>query len=180
MESMIEIRDVSMRFRMANDRINSIKEFKKTEQVFIFASVPFFDVGGGQRSAQLARIFNAMGKTVHYIYGFHCSEKDAPDMVYITNDDRVDILAKPLANGDVALLFQNLSQEKKEGDFSITKEEIIKSIGENMVDVDKMRNAASFAVKDLWTGEEKVVDGGKFVVSELEACDNVTLRISVK
>jgi len=27
MESMIEIRDVSMRFRMANDRINSLKEF---------------------------------------------------------------------------------------------------------------------------------------------------------
>lgn len=107
-------------------------------------------------------------------------EKDAPDMVYITNDDRVDILAKPLANGDVALLFQNLSQEKKEGDFSITMEEIIKSIGENMVDVDKMRNAASFAVKDLWTGEEKVVDGGKFAVSELEACDNVALRISAK
>ena len=49
-----------------------------------------------------------------------------------------------------------------------------------MVDVDKMRNAASFAVKDLWTGEEKVVDGGKFAVSELEACDNVALRISVK
>ena len=59
---------------------NEKEVFKKTEQVFIFASVPFFDVGGGQRSAQLARIFNAMGKTVHYIYGFHCSEKDAPDM----------------------------------------------------------------------------------------------------
>ena len=27
METMIEVRDVSMRFRMANDRISSIKEY---------------------------------------------------------------------------------------------------------------------------------------------------------
>ena len=27
METMIEVKDVSMRFRMANDRINSIKEY---------------------------------------------------------------------------------------------------------------------------------------------------------
>lgn len=50
-------------------------EVKNTQRVFIFASVPFYDVGGGQRSAQLARTFNSMGKQVYYIYAFPCSEK---------------------------------------------------------------------------------------------------------
>ncbi len=49
-------------------------------QIFIFASVPYYDVGGGQRSAQLAKTFSNMGYAVHYIYGFPCSEKDIPDI----------------------------------------------------------------------------------------------------
>lgn len=59
---------------------NEIEIQKTYGQVFIFASVPYFDVGGGQRSAQLAKTFNNMGYAVYYIYGFPCSEKDIPDM----------------------------------------------------------------------------------------------------
>ena len=55
---------------------NEIK--KETKNVFIFATVPYFDVGGGQRSAQLAKIFNRMGFNVHYIYAFKSSEKNVP------------------------------------------------------------------------------------------------------
>lgn len=54
------------------------KDISKT--VVIFASVPFYDVGGGQRSAQLAKTFNELGYIVHYIYGFECSEENVPDM----------------------------------------------------------------------------------------------------
>lgn len=53
---------------------------KEMPTVIIFASVPFYDVGGGQRSAQIAKTFNSLGYQVHYIYGFECSEKDIPDM----------------------------------------------------------------------------------------------------
>jgi len=41
---------------------------KNKRQIFIFAAVPFYDVGGGQRSAQLARTFARLGFAVHYIY----------------------------------------------------------------------------------------------------------------
>lgn len=47
---------------------------KTGRQIFIFASVPYYDVGGGQRSAQMARTFNDMGFRVYYIYGFESSE----------------------------------------------------------------------------------------------------------
>lgn len=59
------------------------KDINKT--VIIFASVPFYDVGGGQRSAQLAKTFNELGYIVHYIYGFECSEENVPDMYIPTS-----------------------------------------------------------------------------------------------
>lgn len=62
---------------------NSIQEelpeyihLKQTPEIIIFASVPFYDIGGGQRSAQVTRTFNALGWQVYYIYGFPCTEKN--------------------------------------------------------------------------------------------------------
>lgn len=61
---------------------------KHTNRVVIFAAVPFFDVGGGQRSAQLARTYNAMGYRVSYIYGFPCTEDKIPDMFIPANEHK--------------------------------------------------------------------------------------------
>ena len=48
---------------------------KKTEKkVYIFTNIPYFDVGGGQRAAQLAKTFNNMGYLVEYYYAFNSSE----------------------------------------------------------------------------------------------------------
>ena len=47
---------------------------KDTCQIFIFAGVPFYDVGGGQRCSQLAKTFDKMGYEVHYIYAYESSE----------------------------------------------------------------------------------------------------------
>lgn len=41
---------------------------KTGRQIFIFAGVHYCDIGGGQRSAQLARAFNEMGYRVYYIH----------------------------------------------------------------------------------------------------------------
>lgn len=53
---------------------------KHTCQVFIFAGVPFYDVGGGQRSSQLAKTFDKMGYEVHYIYAYESSESTKYDL----------------------------------------------------------------------------------------------------
>ncbi len=82
---------------------------KDTSRVFIFASVPFFDVGGGQRSAQLARTFNTLGKQVYYIYGFPCSEENVPDMVIPVSghrylgDTELSWFEKRIGPGDLAV-----------------------------------------------------------------------------
>jgi len=49
---------------------------KKDKKVFIFATIPFYDIGGGQRSSQFAKTFNKMGYEVFYIYGFKSSDKN--------------------------------------------------------------------------------------------------------
>lgn len=51
-----------------------------TRSVVIFGTVPYYDVGGGQRSSQLAKIFNKMGFLVSYIYAFDSSESKIYNM----------------------------------------------------------------------------------------------------
>ena len=55
-----------------NEKENMI--LKGKANIYIFATVPFYDVGGGQRSAQFTKIFNKMGYKVNYIYAFKSSE----------------------------------------------------------------------------------------------------------
>ncbi len=47
---------------------------KTKGNVFIFGTVPFYDIGGGQRSAQMARIYNQLGYKVFYLFAFDSSE----------------------------------------------------------------------------------------------------------
>ena len=54
----------------ANIAVNPSFTLKHEKQIFIFAGVPYYDIGGGQRSAQLARVFNGMGYAVYYIHYF--------------------------------------------------------------------------------------------------------------
>lgn len=84
---------------------------KHTRAVVIFASVPFWDVGGGQRSAQLAKTFNSLGYSVHYIYGFPCSEVGIPEMfVPATTHESIDHVDlnwfKTLLKKDTLVIFE--------------------------------------------------------------------------
>lgn len=47
---------------------------KDGRRVFIFSLIPYYDIGGGQRPAQLTKAFNKMGFSVYYIFGIHSSE----------------------------------------------------------------------------------------------------------
>jgi alpha-galactosidase len=103
-----------------------------------------------------------------------------PDKDYITDCDRVDVLAKPLSDGSLALCFLNLSQEKKCGEFTVGLELIKKYLGEKLPA--DFYEAKSFELLDLWSGEKNDVSFDKvsdvaFSVKELEACGNVTLKV---
>ena len=103
---------------------------------------------------------------------------DNADTTYLMNHDRVDILAKPLSNGDFAVSFINLDDKKACGEFKIDVSDIVSKLGNKLENADKIKQSKEFTLKDLWTGEEKTVGTG-ICVSDIEAHDNVTFRVSV-
>jgi len=78
-------------------------------QIFIFAAVPFYDVGGGQRSAQLARTLTERSFAVHYIYAAPSAESKVHIMQIPTvthralSDYRLAEFASRLRPDDIAL-----------------------------------------------------------------------------
>ncbi len=97
---------------------------------------------------------------------------ESPDKAYLEDIDRVDILAKPLADGSMALCFINVSETKKTGPFTVDDKLL------SQVFTGRFECAGKYQIKDLWTGEERENTTGRFEVSELDTCDNVTIRIS--
>ncbi len=65
-------------FNLNDEEKNEDILYKNGRNVYIFATVPYFDVGGGQRSSQLSKIYNKMGFSVYYIYAYECSEDNIP------------------------------------------------------------------------------------------------------
>ena len=105
-------------------------------------------------------------------------ECDAPDKTYIRDNDRIDVLAKPLADGSIALAFFNLSTEDKAEPISIDKETILAKIGSKMKDVVTFKAATVFHIKDLITKEEKDCDAGCFGIVSLGLCDCKVIKVT--
>jgi alpha-galactosidase len=109
----------------------------------------------------------------------YCSINNTnPDKVYITNNNRVDILAKPLVNGAVALSFINLSDKRDAKEHSVNVSRIIDYIGHKMVNADQFQNARCYKITDLWTGEHTMNTSRFFSITGIDAYDNVTVRIT--
>jgi len=118
---------------------------------------------------------DALGVQAKRIY---CSKAlENPDKEYVTDIDRVDVLAKPLSDGSVALSFINCSEEEKEG-VAVSVSDILGKIGGKMIDADAFGNAGEYRIIDLWTGKEKKVSKKTFKCSKLKACDNHTWKVT--
>ena len=108
---------------------------------------------------------------------FTTIETDAPDKDYITNHERCDILVKPLADGSVAIAFINLSDHEWKESLCITTEQIVKAIGNKMMDAKKFETAKTYCVMNLWSKEQKELQEGIFKIDQLQAYESITLRI---
>ncbi|MBQ6024880.1 MAG: hypothetical protein IJL20_04615 [Lachnospiraceae bacterium] len=95
-------------------------------------------------------------------------ESQNPAKDYIIDNDRVDILVKPLSDGGAAISFINVSERKQTGDFKISASDIPFA---SFIKGDK------YMVTNLWTGEEWDTNEQVFKVSELAACDCYTIKI---
>ena len=129
---------------------------------------------------------DALGIQAKRIYtsnqsGSALSEEEAGkpvDQAYLRGNDRVDVLAKPLSDGSIALSFLNLSGEKKTEGYRVDADLIDRLIGRKMVNRQDFAKAKSYRIRNLWTGEETVADSGSFGVDALDAHDQVTYRIT--
>src|SRR5574344_849622 len=72
-----------LRLKKRNKNFNNIKLnnneeasviYKGKNKIFIFGNIPYYDIGGGQRSSQLAKTFSKIGYPVYYIYGYKSGE----------------------------------------------------------------------------------------------------------
>ena len=108
---------------------------------------------------------------------FTCTD---PSKDYIRDNNRVDVLAKPLSNGDIALGFFNLSKEDHSEALNIPVDLIIKSIGSKMpLDTCKsFSNAVSYKVNDLIDKSGYIVNSGLFSVDSLVSCGCKVIRIT--
>ena len=109
---------------------------------------------------------------------FSTAGSSEPDKEYIRDNKRIDILAKPLANGDIALGFFNLDQVIRDDDISTDIDTILKALDNKAVSTDALKKAASFMVKDLITGVVYETPERTFNSGTLAACGCKVIRIS--
>lgn len=118
---------------------------------------------------------DALGVQAKRIY---CSlANENPDTTYVRDMNRVDILAKPLADGGIALAFVNVSEEVKSGKYSVSVEDIVKFIQNKMAACDTFAGAQKYSVTNLWTGACETNETGVFEVQHLDACETVVVKV---
>ena len=96
-------------------------------------------------------------------------QSQKPDKEYIQDNERVDILKKPLADGSFALSIINLSEKNASASFSF-------SLAGVSADDD---GNTEYSAEDLWTGKVETVRS-VIQVPALKPCDNITLKLTAK
>ncbi len=85
-----------------------------------------------------------------------------------------------MADGSLAISFINVNDKAWEKELQITVEQIVKLLGHKMVNTKAFKEAGSYEVTNLWTGEQTENTSGCFEVKKLDACENVTIRVRVQ
>ncbi len=105
----------------------------------------------------------------------YCSlSASRPDKRYIKDNDRVDILAKPLTGGRFAISFINVSEKKKPGRYAVDVDTLKKYFE------DRVHRASKYDILDVWSGQKQTCSDGVFEEKDLPACGNVTLIVTPK
>ena len=126
---------------------------------------------------------DALGVQAKRIYASKLTDSNGkeglgPDQAYVRDNERVDVLAKPLADGSIALSFLNLSQKEKSELAEVDVALILQYLGGKMKAKEAFEKAESFTVTDLWTGEVTKNLTGRFAAQGLEPCDNLTIKVT--
>lgn len=74
---------------------------KADRRIFVFTGVPFDDIGGGQRAAQLTRVLLERGERVTYVYGYRKWEGGVPVESTFTTDGLTHLFLDRISEEDV-------------------------------------------------------------------------------
>ena len=99
-----------------------------------------------------------------------------PSKEYIRDINRIDVLAKPLSGGRLAIAVYNLSEETAEEDNRIDLDLIADRLGDKFPD--ELRNCDKLKLLNVWTDETAIVSRnliGNLIV--LEPCGNMTFIV---
>lgn len=163
-----------------NNIENSNEEIKNgylkvKPSVFIVASIPYYDIGGGQRCSQLAKTFNKMGYDVNYLYAYKSSENvrfnlSMPFSSHIFIDkDIISKIDKKVSSNDLFIFESPSIRFKDILDLAINRN--CKIIYEN---IDNWETTLGYEVyneemlKKLLTHSDLLVGTAKPLVEQLE------------
>ena len=99
-----------------------------------------------------------------------------PDKEYIRDNNRVDVLAKPLSGGDIAVSFINLGSTVWNHEVSVEFDDIARMLKGKMPA--EFAEHESFRIKDLWSKNKSTINEKRLSVCDIPAYGNKTFRVS--
>ena len=120
---------------------------------------------------------DSLGVQAKRVYSTKCTE--AFDTTYIRDNDRVDVLAKPLSDGSLAIMFVNLSENVSD-EISVSISHIHAMLGHKMVDKDMLLSAQEYELTDLYTMEKQLLCTDTVSVNGIEAHGSVVYVVKAK
>ena len=102
-----------------------------------------------------------------------------PSTEYIRDNNRADVLAKPLSNGDIALGFFNIAGEDRSEKISVSAGYIIDRLGSkiSVSAKEKFLAARSYQIKELITGDISESSDKEFSADFISGCGCKVFRI---
>lgn len=154
---------------------NKSYENKYDQTVYMIASVPYYDVGGGQRCAQLAKTFKKMGYCIRYFYYQFTKEKKHEkismplDSHFVINKKSIAYIKKHAKKNDLFVF--EAPNERFEPILDIAIEKECKIVYENIDNWETSLGNGFFSeafLKKLLTSAHMLVGTAKPLVEQLE------------
>ena len=169
-----------------NENKNVIINNRK--KVFIFGNIPYFDIGGGQRSSQLAKTFYKMGFPVYYIYAYPSSESKVYNipmpMIMHANIEKLNIekIEKLMEENDLCI-FESPCKKFKEY-IELAKNKKAKIVYENIDNWETSLGSTVFhkeTLNELLKSADLLIGTAKPLVTQLENyCKELKIKRNIK
>lgn len=160
----------------------------KRKKVFIFGNIPYYDIGGGQRSSQLSKTFYKMGFPVYYLYAYPSSESkiyNIPMPMIMHNDIEKVGLEKidKIMDADDLCIFESPCEKFKDY-IKLAKNKKAKIVYEN---IDNWETSLGYGVlhketlNELLKDSDLLVGTAKPLVHQLENyCKEINVKKEIK